>query len=1840
MNAGVVRIEAGATLTDEYAGGQLTGSVDVIITTDGKFLIDGQLSLASKLDVDMKIFGDLSSLNSQNPNTPLTLVFLADIPRPSTSSSSGSSSAESSSSTDASPLVEIKGDLTLEFLDANGKLVNPADNPNGWTSFVFDLQGQAVIGASDTVALVIGGSAGSTGDYAEVKLIVTKTSDGTTVELDASGSLSIAGVLSAKDVVSAAGKFILNDDTNGNVELYGAAKMDLNSDTGGLAFLADAGLTVTADLTLAVNTSSVTHTVVLDLPGRPEESFSLAPQTFEIDGNGSIAFNNSALGIGADISIDGAFSVNISTGFIADNINSVSKAGSAANDRFVNFELFVDGDLNVGFSAAGQSLNFITLSALGLVVVRDIDVSNPDAMLNGQVTPELAGLVDLHVERNIPGVFTASGSAQLLLNTTGHDVTYQIPSNLLDTVKNIEAHRQNTSPSNVDTPDLPSLTQNADGTLGGTITISGSTYTLEHEIHTGPYFSLNFGDPVTSAPDPSKYTLKVMSWGDGSSVPTSGQSLLVVGTDSHGLLHIRRFDPAVSPATSGARTDTYETMESGVLHLVTADGSGKILTDRPESSLSSAQSQAITALKQQLPGLSDSQSLSDSQTTQILKDTTVASGHTYTSPGFQLTILDTFKLEGSFRIVADVDPIKGPYFGMAIDATASLAIPEAGNILNAEAIGILEFSSDGVFGALGFHADLALPGNAVTFKTTDYIGINTTTTDHTLGVGTGALSDEIIPAQSGEIYLSGDLSVGDGALDIHGTFKLLVGAQSLQMSMDGSLRVNGTDLLSISGDAAIYYGLDSSHDGLVLDASATLGDGTTSIGVKHIFSLGGSFTFHLDTRPASPRLEIAVDNAQVNILEVLIFDGSADISFKEVNGTPVFKVSGSFHGSFLGVFDVSASGWFQSDGQFDLNLSGDMSLGDHTFGIDAGASFSIEHTSSTALAFSGSAHGEVYGFGIDLAGADVSLSYDSNSGVIHASATVTVAGIDNTVGFDIGGLSIPTDSGPPIIATQNGGVLTLVNNSGLNTYSIDSTGGDSSGESITVYSQGVSSTFSGVTEIDGNFGTGSNTLNIGQSVGTYDPNLVVKASSLGTTYFSNLSNAAVVTFDASGSSSNSSLYSLSPDSTLLGGSGDDNLTGTSGDLMVGNAGSNRFTWDRPSTANPSATTIQGGSANDSVTIQGGSTNDSFLLSAPDRNGSVLSATFGDAVNIITLSGVGSLSILDHYGQNTAEVDATNLADSGLSSVNLDIHSSGQTSTATVVGTLGADALSAETSNADVLVTVGSLSVTDVRPASSDNLILDGHGGSDSFSITPPTSAQTDPGQLVSITLDGSNSTTSTSSTFSLALGEATIKAGLGSNSATFSIDSTSSVTLTSTRISSSEGVDNLTGIQDVTLNASAAAPITILSTPSGSTSVKYTTSGGSVDVHSAASPLTITLDGNADVKVQAASSTLTISDSSRFSGQNDSVTLGSTSGLLSKIAGLVTLTNIGSLTFDDHNDTANRTTTLNDTTLSGGGLPIDPTFSGATSLTYKAGKGTTTLNATAGSESITILGGAGSSTLNATRNNASDTGLITAQNLQQVNYTDSASPASTHYLLDGQTLSAGSTELLDASTNNSNLNLNLTLTNADNTLTVGAVDNPTTVDLGAGSHSVTIGGISRNTGATYTNLSAVNASLTLTASGASSRNTLTLDDSTNTSPVTRDLGNGSLSTNESAGTINYGDALVSSLTYDFGSGIDSLNLSVIPATTTINFGAGSDTLMASGDLGNLTLNGSTNGTADVTLTSAQGTVTYDNHLASANAAAQDKLLIDDSSQTQTLIGSLSSTSGLQLQIQQTPQSHP
>src|SRR5262249_53414995 len=93
--------------------------------------------------------------------------------------------------------------------------------------------------------------------------------------------------------------------------------------------------------------------------------------------------------------------------------------------------------------------------------------------------------------------------------------------------------------------------------------------------------------------------LLLMSWGDGSGVPASGNDLIIVGADDNGLLHFRIFDAG-----------------------------GKLVTDTDETRLLCSEARAISDIKQHLPGLAPPHMLTAAEKDRVIAELTSIFGRT------------------------------------------------------------------------------------------------------------------------------------------------------------------------------------------------------------------------------------------------------------------------------------------------------------------------------------------------------------------------------------------------------------------------------------------------------------------------------------------------------------------------------------------------------------------------------------------------------------------------------------------------------------------------------------------------------------------------------------------------------------------------------------------------------------------------------------------------------------------------------------------------------------------------------------------------------------------------------------------------------------------------------------------------------------------------------------------------------------------------------------------------------------------------------------------------------------------------------------------------------------
>jgi hypothetical protein len=107
-----------------------------------------------------------------------------------------------------------------------------------------------------------------------------------------------------------------------------------------------------------------------------------------------------------------------------------------------------------------------------------------------------------------------------------------------------------------------------------------------------PWITVDWEPPLfypDGRPPADGFDLRLMSWGDGSGVSTSGNLLVIVGTGNNGRLCIRIFD-----------------------------GGGVRMVDTDEKLLPASKASAISTLKQQLPGLSPPHVLTGAEKARVL----------------------------------------------------------------------------------------------------------------------------------------------------------------------------------------------------------------------------------------------------------------------------------------------------------------------------------------------------------------------------------------------------------------------------------------------------------------------------------------------------------------------------------------------------------------------------------------------------------------------------------------------------------------------------------------------------------------------------------------------------------------------------------------------------------------------------------------------------------------------------------------------------------------------------------------------------------------------------------------------------------------------------------------------------------------------------------------------------------------------------------------------------------------------------------------------------------------------------------------------------------------------
>ncbi|WP_406694298.1 PKD domain-containing protein [Singulisphaera sp. Ch08] len=1377
----VVRIEAGATLYSSYVSQHsFRADVDIIITTDGKFVILGKATLADNVSAELRLFADLSQVDKANPTDPVKLVFLGTFPP-----------------ADGGPsLVTIKGQATIEFLDAAGNLTNPAVTGVAPAAFRFNILGRGEVGISSFATAVFGGDGGPDGGFAELDLQIANNADVTSVELNVSGSLSIEGIIPVSDLVSAAGRVIISRQGDGPVEIIGAVKLDFTTDNPDLSFLKDAGISADAALLLGFNTSTASRDLELTLPGREPETLTLDPTTLVLEGEGSLSLGQSAFGVGAQISFDGAFSARISVdasrlvlaGSAAALLDSgtipqaivealglsdeatvsplvvpgagprwriddgtksyyvVTRGGELAvlentraatdltvrGDLGVDLDLFLAGRLDLSVTA-GEEFNLMSLDAVGVLALRDLA-----GMVDGAlIAPQVVGRVDLLISAGLQGVAEIVGSAQLLINTLGQEYTYAIPDRLQDRLQAIQDKRENAG--GLSLPPLPMANGQLSVVVPGHATLLDGT-----PLPDAPYFVLQFGDPDETTPP-------------------------------------------------GGSTDP--------------DGDGLV--------------------------------------------------------DVSMTLANSFRLEGDFRIL-----VAATGFELDVSANASLTLPGAESLLNAEATGRLRINSDGLIGYIGLQADLNIPQVDLRAGVEVYLGVNTTSTASTIEFQNPNLEDQPLPAHSGVLYIGGLVDIAGFGLE--GSFSLLVGAEALELEIHAGLQFFGASVLRVDGTAGIYYG---ANPGLVLDAALTLGGSTSSgdpvpFGVQGIFEASGQLSLSIDTRIGFG--EIAIKDVELVLLSVVTFTGDASISggFDPITGEQFFRVAGNFSADLFGLATVSAVGFFDSRGLFDLDLNGQVVLGTDDWGLRASVNLYASYLPNTSgvmtLDFGGSASGEARAAGVTLVGAGIGIDYNGESGKATAMADVTVLGITYDVDFTLGYFLLGARPDPRL-GQLAGGVLTLnVGAAGVNrnagkkdgvavvdeAYTLQSLGASQSGpgEDIILRAFGATQTFRNVTSVSADFGGGNDEFRvILDSRRPVVPGLpIVIDGGAGNDLFIN-ETVAAVTFR--GGDGNDILIGSTGNDRLEGEGGNDFLFGGGGpDALLGGSGMDRITWN---VGDGQPSTIDGGADADTLTVNGTDAAEAITISPSGfnvraqfigaTNNSVVGAGF-ETIAVNARGGADTVTVIDLAGTTitTVALDLGNIEGNQSSigsATTVAARDDGAADTAVVQGTGGIDTFGIDVSGNLVHVTRNGAATVTLQgiTANLDRLRVEGLGSADTMTVSGPRSGDS-AGERIKIHLAGGGGT----DTYRLPIGSATFD-GDGSDKAVFTVidGDPTSVTVTSSRVSAGSIATAYAGLAEVAIEAFVATAITVESTHAAATRIALGPADSLLTVKATVGPLIV-----------------------------------------------------------------------------------------------------------------------------------------------------------------------------------------------------------------------------------------------------------------------------------------------------------------------------------------------------------------------------------------------------------------
>ena len=391
----IIRIEGGATLSCQYlTESAFTADVDLILSTDGKFLINARAQLADgTVSFGFKLYSDFGTVSQGQ----LAVLFLADIP-------------DSPKQT-----LTIRGSLQFLFARLDGQAVD-ADHPAD--AFQVKITGGVDLSIFAGVGLTVEGDA-------------TLTFSAHRFAVDVNGSIVINPLGS---LAGLAGRLVV--DTQEGLGVWGVMKVETD-----FGFLQNVGIDLSGQALVYVNITDATQMETLTLPGIGERTYTLPAYSFSLQCAGWLIFT---LQNTEWFRMQGQFAVEISTEGLSVLADAELRIGTWDNP-FLAFNAMglivvqsngIAAKIDIGLKTNFPQAMGIAIDATFLMLLnttgQDVDYEIPAMFqpVGGSQTVHLprgppgsgAGqpyfLVDANGELSLLGAVTLRGSFSMLVSPT------------------------------------------------------------------------------------------------------------------------------------------------------------------------------------------------------------------------------------------------------------------------------------------------------------------------------------------------------------------------------------------------------------------------------------------------------------------------------------------------------------------------------------------------------------------------------------------------------------------------------------------------------------------------------------------------------------------------------------------------------------------------------------------------------------------------------------------------------------------------------------------------------------------------------------------------------------------------------------------------------------------------------------------------------------------------------------------------------------------------------------------------------------------------------------------------------------------------------------------------------------------------------------------------------------------------------------------------------------------------------------------------------------------------------------------------------------------------------